>query len=89
MRFKLSSYLCFFLELFQCCVAKSVSTFVDLSPHFNNKAASARVNGSGNFDLVGGSYVSEFLPKGLFTYRGVDVSSSHMIGYHKSLIYAV
>ncbi|CUA69605.1 fucosidase, alpha-L-1, tissue [Rhizoctonia solani] len=71
MRSRLFGYLCLFVFL-QCCLGKSVSTFVDLSPHFNNKAASARVNGTGNFDLAGGSYVAEFLPKGVFTYRGVD-----------------
>ncbi|GAB1522697.1 hypothetical protein RhiTH_005819 [Rhizoctonia solani] len=72
MRLKPPGYLCFLLAASQCCLAKSASTFVDLSPHFNNKAASAKVNGTGNFDLAGGSYVSEFLPKGIFTYRGVD-----------------
>ncbi|QRW24710.1 alpha-L-fucosidase [Rhizoctonia solani] len=72
MRLKPPGYLCFLLAASQCCLAKSASTFVDLSPHFNNKAASAKVNGTGNFDLAGGSYVSEFLPKGIFTYRRVD-----------------
>ncbi|EUC64021.1 alpha-L-fucosidase [Rhizoctonia solani AG-3 Rhs1AP] len=72
MRSKLFAYLCLLFALLQCCSAKSVSTFVDLSPHFNNKAASARVNGTGNFDLAGGSYVAKFLPKGVFSYRGVD-----------------
>ncbi|KAF8711892.1 Alpha-L-fucosidase, partial [Rhizoctonia solani] len=72
MRLKPPGYLCFLLAASQCCLAKSASTFVDLSPHFNNKAASVKVNGTGNSDLAGGSYVSEFLPKGIFTYRGVD-----------------
>ncbi|KAG8715678.1 hypothetical protein FRC09_016422 [Ceratobasidium sp. 395] len=63
------------LSLALYCRAVSVSTFVDLAPYFNNKAASAKVNGTGNFDLLGGSYAAEFLPSGIFTYRGVQKSS--------------
>ncbi|KAF8599783.1 glycoside hydrolase [Ceratobasidium sp. AG-I] len=62
------------LSLVDCCLAASNSTFVDLAPYFNNKAASLHVNGTGNFDLIGGSYVAEFLPSGIFEYRGVQFS---------------
>lgn len=63
------------LVLVHYCGAASRSTFVDLAPYFNNKAASLHVNGTGNFDLIGGSYVAEFLPRGIFEYRGVQVIS--------------
>ncbi|KAG8735161.1 hypothetical protein FRC10_010916 [Ceratobasidium sp. 414] len=71
---RVSVLVCLALGLVLCCKAVSVSTFVNLSPYFNNKAASAKVNGTGNFDLIGGSYVAEFLPSGIFTYRGVQFS---------------
>jgi hypothetical protein len=72
MRIPILAYLVFGLASY--CIASPLSTFVDLSLHFNNKAASSKVNGTGNFDLAGGSYVAGFLPSGIFTYRGVDVS---------------
>jgi hypothetical protein len=69
-----STLRCLLLGFLQCCLAKSTSTFVDLTPHFNNKAASSKVNGTGNFDLAGGAYAAQFMPSGTLTYRGVDVS---------------
>ncbi|KAG9086464.1 hypothetical protein FS749_003626 [Ceratobasidium sp. UAMH 11750] len=71
---RISTLVCSALSLASFCKAVSISTFVDLAPYFNNKAASAKVNGTGNFDLIGGSYVAKFLPSGIFTYRGVQFS---------------
>lgn len=50
------------------------STPIDLSSHFNGKAASEGLGGHGNFDNLGGSYPAKYLPNGTFTWEGVRVS---------------